>query len=160
MNSDKYPVTSYVPNRPVEDLHSTKFEHSLDYNLKKQKYERIINNPEHHFKNCYVTNFDIIHHECRGDKLSHDRNFYNTISNKEINQNFIGETSRKTDFISSAVLSKRKDMFFEKVLLKEHLMKISIEKKLKGQNVFLSSMKKRAFLKKKKCTDDCNSLSY
>ena len=39
-------------------------------------------------------------------------------------------------------------------------MKDNLEKKLEKNGVFLSSMMKRAFLKKKKYTDDCKSLFF
>ena len=59
---EKYPVNSYIPTKVTEtdDLHSK---------LKKMTYDEIIEDYDCHFKNCYVTNFDLIHHECRGDKI-------------------------------------------------------------------------------------------
>ena len=159
MNSNKYPVANYVPYNPIKESYSIKFGHDLDYTLKKHAYERIISNPKYHFQNCYVINFDIIHHECRGDEQLHTRKFYNTIFNKKINEEITGNHS-KNFFISKAIQCERNDVFFEKEVLKEHFMKDNLEKKLEKNGVFLSSMKKRAFLKKKKYTDDCKSLFF
>ena len=33
------------------------------------KYKRMISNPDDYFSKKQVVNFDIIHHECRGDPL-------------------------------------------------------------------------------------------
>ena len=159
MNSNRYPVLNYVPYNPNKEINHIKFGHDLDYTLKKHAYERIISNPKYHFQNCYVINFDIIHNECRGDKLTHSRKFYNTIFNKNINEEFTNDNS-KNRFISNAINCERSDIFLEKDVLKEHFMKVNLEKKLEKHNVFLSAMKKRAFLKKKKYTDDCKSLFF
>ena len=34
------------------------------------KYERFMNNPDKSLKSIKIINFDIIHHQCRGDALS------------------------------------------------------------------------------------------
>ena len=62
----RYPVNSYVPRKVdyVYDLHTR---------LNKTRYDEILNDLDGHFKNCYVTNFDLINHECRGDKLHYIR---------------------------------------------------------------------------------------
>ena len=39
-------------------------------------FDDIINNPETHFQNAYVTNFDLIHHSARGDPLCYSKKFY------------------------------------------------------------------------------------
>ena len=62
--------------------------------------------------------------------------------------------------ISSSILCERNDLFLEKEALKEHFMRTNLEKKLEKQHIFLSSMKKRAFFKKKKYTEDCKSLPF
>ena len=65
----KYPVNSYVPTKVTEtdkDLHSR---------LAEMTYNEIIEDFDYHFKNCYLTNFDLIHHECRGSKLELAKNF-------------------------------------------------------------------------------------
>lgn len=44
-------------------------------------YNEILSDPEYHFENSYMINFDLIHNECRGDKLSFSKKYYQTISN-------------------------------------------------------------------------------
>ena len=61
-------------------------------------------------------------------------------------------------FISSAIRSERKDLLIEKQVFEEHFNKEMVEKNLQKKGVFLSSLKKRAYLKKK--TDDCKSLFF
>ena len=158
MNSNRYPVQNYVPTNPNKRLHDSNFEHDLDDTLKKCTYKKIINDPEYHFQNCYLINFDLIHHECRGDKLLHSRKFYETIYNKKINEE-ITNNYLKDRFISSAIKCERNDVVFEKKVINEHFIRNQLEKKLEKNGVFLSSMKKKAFFKKKN-TDDCKSLFF
>ena len=44
------------------------------------KYRDFVGNPDAHFKNAQIFNFDIIHHDCTGDQLE---NFIKTIYKKE-----------------------------------------------------------------------------
>ena len=102
----RYPVNSYIPTKVTEtdkDLHSR---------LKEMTYNEIIENFDYHFKNCYVTNFDLIHHECRGDKLEFSRNFYETIFYDKVKENLSEENKEK--FLSAAIKSEREDVNIEK----------------------------------------------
>ena len=148
MNSEKYLVQNYVPSNPMKKLDSSNFGHDLDTTLQKIAFKKIIDDPEYHFKNCFITNFDLIHHECRGDKLFYTRKHYETIYNKKINEE-IATDNLKYRFISSAIKSKREDVIFEKEVFKEHFNKNKLEEELKKKGVFLSSMKKRVSLNKK-----------
>ena len=115
MNSTKYPIQNYVPTNPSADK---KF-FDLDMTFKKMIFEEIIADPEFHFENSYITNFDLIHHECRGDRLSFSRKYFETISYKKFNQE-ITDNANQQKFISSAINSARKDIFIEKKLIEEH----------------------------------------
>ena len=132
-------MNSYIPIKVTEV-------HDLNSRLNKMKYDEIIENLEYHFQNCYITNFDKIHHECRGDKLHFSKRHYETIFYNQLKQN-IDEQNREK-FISSAIRSERKDINFEKKVILEHFNKLKIEKELEKRGVFLSAMKKN-FLKKK-----------
>ena len=160
MNSNKYPVENYVPYNPDRYLPEHGFGHSLGYTLDKHAYEKIINNPEYHFENSYITNFDLIHHECRGDKLEHDRKYYQTIYKNKIDEE-IKRNDLRDCFISKAVDSERKDVFLKKDVLTEYVSRMELKEKFKEKGIFLSSMERRAFnKKKKKYTDECKSLPF
>ena len=143
--SKKYPVNNYVPTmmHDVYDLHTR---------LKKMDYDEIVNNFDEHFKNCYITNFDLIHNECRGDKLENTKKFYETIFYDRMREN-LDDLQRK-NFFASAVKSERKDLHFEKKAISEHF-KIRVE--LESQGIFLSSMRKKFYCKR---TDDCKSIKF
>ena len=47
------------------------------------KFEQFFENPDLNFSNAKIVNFDIIHHECQGDKLKHPESYYETIRNKD-----------------------------------------------------------------------------
>ena len=72
----------------------------------------------------------------------------------------IKQKDLKDRFISKAIDSERKDVFLKKDLLTEHFNRIKLEEKLEQKGIFLSSMKRRAFMRKKKYTDDCKSLPF
>ena len=176
MNSEKYPVQNYVPYNPTKE-YNRQFGHDLDTTLLTDKYNKIVNDPDYHFNNSYVINFDIINHECRGgDSLSHDRKYYETIHKKKLNEEIKSDES-KYRFISSALKSERKDVFIEKNIFSEHFDRYEanrdklifdrdeadrdkLEKELEKKGIFLSSMKRRAYLRKKNKTDDCKSLKF
>ena len=142
MDSEKYPIQNYVPLNPTN-------KGDLDYTLQKMKFDKIVSDPDYHFRNCFITNFDLINNECRGDELSHDRKHYETIFKKKIDDEIISNDV-KYCFISSGIKSERKDVNFEKTIFKDHFNRENLEKELQKKSVFLSSMKKRAYLKKNK----------
>ena len=43
------------------------------------KYEKFMENPDESFKKTKIINFDIINHQCRGDKLEHSEQYYQTV---------------------------------------------------------------------------------
>ena len=142
--SEKYPVNNYVPTAidNVYDLHTR---------LNRDKYNEIISDFDYHFKNSYITNFDLIHNECRGDKLEYSRKFYETIYSERIKKN-LREKDRH-NFCASALKSERKDLHFEKKVLEDHFKK---RDDLESRGIYLSSMRKK-FCKK---TEDCKSLKF
>ena len=95
----KYPVNSYVPTKVTEtnkDLH---------LKLNEMTYNDIVKDFDYHFKNCYITNFDLINNECRGDELNFSRKFYETVFYCDVKKK-LGETNQKK-IISSAIKSER-----------------------------------------------------
>ena len=68
-------MCSYVPTKPK----STKF-FDLHQRLQEMTFEEVVNNPKEHFDNVYIKNFDLIHHQSRGDVLNYSEKFYKTIS--------------------------------------------------------------------------------
>ena len=134
-------MNNYIPTKVTEvhDLHSR---------LNSIKYDEIMGNLKYHFENCYITNFDKIHHECRGDELHFSKKYYETIFYDQLKQNI--EEENQENFISTAIRSKRADMNFERKVILEHFNKLKIEEELERAGVFLSAMRKK-FLKKKDC---------
>ena len=120
----------------------------LDTRLQQETYNEIISNSDEYFEKTTITNFDLIHHHCRGDKLIHDRKYYETLFKKKLDFEFNNQL-RKDVF-----LLQLKDVYFEKDLQKDHFNRTLVKEQLK-KGIFLSSMQKR-----KKCTDECKSLSF
>ena len=101
-------------------------------------FNEIVNDPDHHFENCYITNFDLIHHQCRGDELSYSKKHYETISNKKIKEEIASDDVRNR-FVSSAIKSERKDVTIEKQIYKEHFNREVIEENLQKRCFFIVS---------------------
>ena len=131
-------MNSYIPTKVTEV-------YDLNSRLIDMKYNEIMQDLEYHFQNCYITNFDKIHHECRGDKLNFSKEYYETIFYDQVKKN-ISEVDQEK-FISSAIRSKREDMNFERKVIIEHFNKLKVEKELERKGVFLSAMKKKFFKK-------------
>ena len=131
-------MNSYIPTKVTEV-------YDLNSRLIDMKYNEIMQDLEYHFQNCYITNFDKIHHECRGDKLNFSKKYYETIFYDQLKKNVCEVDHEK--FISSAIRSKREDMNFERKVIIEHFNKLKVEKELERKGVFLSAMKKKFFKK-------------
>ena len=117
-------------------------------------YNEIIEDFDYHFKNCYLTNFDLIHHECRGSKLEFSKKFYETIFYDKVKENLSEENKEK--FLSAAIKSEREDVNIEKKLIIEHLKKVSFERNLEKKGIFLSAMRKNFIVKKQMNVNQLN----
>ena len=131
---------SYVPKK-VENVYD------LDSRLNDEKNKKILNDLDGHFQKCYITNFDLIHNECRGDKLNFSKKFYQTVYSKELRENL--NFKDQNDFIAKGIRSERNDLYFEKKIYIDHFERV---KKFEEKGIFLSNMRKKAYFKK---TDDC-----
>ena len=83
MNLRKYAVQNYVPINPNKTTAKNRIFNDLDLTLKQMTFNEIVDDPDYHFENCFVTNFDKIHHQCKGDDLSCGRKHYETIFDKK-----------------------------------------------------------------------------
>ena len=144
MNSSTYPSQNYVPTKVKP---RTAYD-TLDDTLNRMTFNEIINNTDYHFENSYITNFDLIHHDCRGDPLKHTKKYYETISYEKLNNEIVSKDDRAS-FISSAIKSERKDVFIEKKIFKEHFNREEIEKNLQKKTCFSAIYEEKRFLKKK-----------
>ena len=101
-------------------------------------FNEILNDPDYHFENSFVNNFDLIHNQCRGDELSYSKKHYETIANKKIKEEILDEDVRNR-FISSAIKSERKDVTIAKQVFKEHFNREVVEENLQKKGVFFIS---------------------
>ena len=68
MNSQTISANSYVPPYVSPDLKWYERDGLMTY-VDRPKYERFEKDRESYLQNAKITDFDIIHHECRGDEL-------------------------------------------------------------------------------------------
>ena len=151
MNYGRYPTNSYIPTRPKLLNEHDKFD--LDARLQQMSFNEIIQNPDNHFENVFITNFDLINNQCRGDKLTHDRKFYETLFKEKLNSE-INDIEQKDRFVSAAINSERKDVYIEKEIYKDQFSRKLLWEKLNKNGVFLSNMRQ------KKYSNDCKSLTF
>ena len=140
-NNNKILVNTYIPYYPEEKtcLHDT---------LLIERYKRIKQDLADYFLNVKILNFDIIHHESRGNPLTYDRKYYQQIHEKHFKN--IPKKDDRYDFISNAIKSKRDDIYIQKDVIKKHFIDEEIKEKFKRKGIFLSSMEKKAHEKKLK----------
>ena len=116
--SDKKILTnSYVPTRPK--FYNEHDKGDLHTRLQQETYNQIISNSDEYFEKVTITNFDLIHHHCRGDKLTHDTKYYKNLFKEKVDFEFNNQL-HKDVFLSSAQRCERKDVYFEKDLQKDH----------------------------------------
>ena len=128
MNSSRYPMTTYVPAKPTMENF-----YDLHNRLKKMDFDEIVNDPTTHFKNVYITNFDLIHNSARGDPLSYSKKFYQTITMFDLNKI---DFPNSDAFVAAAIRSQRNDVYFEKKVLEKHFKRDDIELKLIRKGIF------------------------
>ena len=125
----------------------------LDARLQQMTFNEIIQNPDNHFENAFITNFDLIQNQCRGEKLTHDRKFYETLFKEKLNSE-INDIEQKDRFVLAAINSERKDVYIEKEIYKDQFSRKLFREKLNKNGVLLSNMRR------KKYSDDCRSLPF
>ena len=151
MNCKKYLINNYIPTRPKLLNDHDRFD--LDTRLQQMTFNEIMQNPDSHFENTYITNFDLIHHQCRGDKLTHDIKYCETLFNERLNSQIIN-VNDKGNFVSAAINCERKDVNIENKIYENHFNRKLFREKLNKDGVFLSNMRR------KKYSDDCKSLPF
>lgn len=71
------------------------------------KYGNMRDNPDSYFKNVKVVNFDIINHECRGDKLIGPYKGYKTIKSEHLTN----YPKNDAEVVLSAAFQNRDDLW-------------------------------------------------
>ena len=81
------------------------------------KYKEMKDDLDYYFKNVKVVNFDIIHHECSGNKLQGTYKNYKTIKNEDLTN--YPKNDAKT-VLSAAFRTKRDDLWIKRDLMIKH----------------------------------------
>ena len=137
-NDKKILRNSYIPTR--SKFYNKHDKGNLDTRLQQETYNKIISNPNKYFEKTTITNFDLMHHHCRGDELTHDRKYYKTLFKKKIDFAFNNEL-HKDVFLSSAQRYERKDVYFENDLQKDCFNQTFVKEQLKKRDFFVVDAK-------------------
>ena len=106
------------------------------------KYEHFVSDMDEQFPTARSINFDIIHHQCRGDELKNPIKHYKLIQEKD----FINYKKEVKDApIASTMESERQNIHIEKKLVEKSLLSNSFRLKRS---------------KETKKTDDCKCFTF
>ena len=144
-------TNNYVPHRPRLYTHDKK---DIHIRFLEEKYNKVVSDPDDYFAMVNFTNFDLINHECRGDELGHDRQYYETLFKKNIDSELLNKLHSDL-FVSAAQRCERQDVRLEKVLQLDHFKTTDLKEQLKQKGIYLSSMQRR-----KKTTDGFKTLPF
>ena len=125
--SDKKILTnSYVPTRPK--FYNEHDKGDLHTRLQQETYNQIISNSDEYFEKATITNFDLIHHQCRGDELTHDRKYYETLFKKKVDFELNNQLHKDIFFL------QLNDVNVKTFILKKIYKKIILTKLLSRKN--------------------------
>ena len=111
-------VNKYVPRfSQYSELPWYERDGLLSYYIDTLKCEEFLKETDSHFKTVQVVNFDIIHHECRGDLLQGSYKEYQTINKKDMDKY---SSNSKKKIVNSAIRSDRKEVFIDKKVTLDH----------------------------------------
>ena len=130
-NNKKILWNSYVLARPK--FYKKHHKGNLGTLLQQETYNEIISNPDEYFEKTTITNFDLMHHHYRGDKLTHDRKYYEMLFKKKVDFEFNNQL-HKDVFLSSAQRCERKDVYFKKDLQEDHFNRTLVKEQLKKRD--------------------------
>ena len=106
-------VNSYIPPYIAPDLKWYKRDGLLTY-IDRLKYERFEKDRDAYLKNARIINFDIIHHESRGDELQNSYKHYKTVGEKNFDK--MPKNGRKKA-TAACFRSKRKDLYVQRDIM-------------------------------------------
>ena len=84
------------------------------------KYKDMSDNPDNYFSKKKVINFDLIHHQCRGDPLLKPEKDHKTISSDEFKKY---PQQEKNKVFSAGFRSNRDDLWIKRDIIIEYLKK-------------------------------------
>ena len=124
-NDKKILRNSYEPTRAK--FYKKHGKGDLDTRFQRADYDKSISNSDEYFEKVTITNFDLIHQQCIGDKPLHGRKYYETSFKKKVEHELNNRLHRDV-FLSSALRCERKDVYFEKAYKKTILTNLSLKK--------------------------------
>ena len=74
-------TNSYFPKKPEKK--DEWCDHGLMTYIADSKYKQFVADMDSHFSRVKITNFDLINHHCRGDRLQNSRRDFKTIFDKD-----------------------------------------------------------------------------
>ena len=82
-------------------------------------YEKVMKDPNHFIRNARIINFDIIHHEYRGQPLENSYRYYQTLKENELHKYQV----QPNDLLGAAFRNQdntKQGIYFEKNIVNKH----------------------------------------
>ena len=86
------------------------------------KYEEILKNPNHYFRNVKVINFDIINHDCRDDPLEKNLKEHFAVKNKDFAKYLKADKKEVTGSALRNQNSVKQPIFIQKEVVRNHFL--------------------------------------
>ena len=113
MSSQKISTNSYIPPYVSPNLKWYESDGLLTY-IDRLKYEQFEKDRDLYLKNACITNFDIIHHECRGGKLEKTYREHKTVCKKSFDKMPLLDEQKA---LGACFRSERKDLHVKRKLM-------------------------------------------
>ena len=121
MNKKEFLGNKYVPKYAGDYFSKPWYERDLMGYFDYLYYQEMSKQPTKYFEQKKVINFDIIHHESRGDPLQGSYEDYQTVRSKDLEKYPAPE---KKKLVSAMIWNiKRDDLYVEKDIIKDNFLK-------------------------------------
>ena len=114
--SEKIYTNRYIPLYVASDLKWYEQGGLMTY-IDLMKNENFTRDRDLYLQNAKIVNFDIIHHECRGDKLNGSYKQYKTVVKNDLDKM---PSNHKKEALGACMRSSRKDLHVQRDLMLEY----------------------------------------
>ena len=118
-------TNNYIPKYEPSDLKWYKKNGLMTY-IDQVKCEEFLSDPDKHFREKKVVNFDIIYKSIRGEEMPEgDLKKYQAVQNNRVKQY---SQEHRNKLLSAAFETDRKDLYFEKEVIQSHFSSLCQKK--------------------------------
>ena len=106
----------YIPAFVKDNLKWYERDGLITY-INQLEYKKFEENRDSYLEKIYITNFNLIHSNCRNEPLENEIRYYKTVNTKDLKQMPLAD---KDAALAACFRSERKDIYIEKSLRDEY----------------------------------------